>query len=76
MNGWEASVEGKIFPFIGIVGDFDSHYGSHPTCASPTSMPGVDSELWRDGQCNNFSENNYLFGPRVSVSVGKDSPLR
>jgi hypothetical protein len=27
-NGWEASVEGKILPFIGFVADFDAHYGS------------------------------------------------
>jgi hypothetical protein len=75
MNGWEASVEGKIFPFIGIVADFDSHYGSQsgivpPPLACPVSIPncGVTFNA-------NFSENNYLFGPRVSVSVGKIRPF-
>jgi hypothetical protein len=26
-NGWEASLEGKVFPFVGIVADFSSYYG-------------------------------------------------
>jgi hypothetical protein len=25
LNGWERSVEGKVLPFIGIVGDFSGH---------------------------------------------------
>ena len=41
-NGWEASFEGKVIPFLGLVADFDSHYGSQNflvTCpASPLSM--------------------------------------
>ena len=44
-NGWEASVEGKIFPFIGIVGDFDAHYGSQnfPVCSviPVGTLPGL-----------------------------------
>ena len=66
-NGWEATVEGKIFPWVGIVGDFDSHYGSQNF---PTMCPL--------GACTfnaSFSEHNYLFGPRVSVSVGKIRPF-
>src|ERR1700721_4053193 len=41
-NGWEASVEGKVFPFIGIVADFDSHYGSQnfPNCVVPPGTGG------------------------------------
>ena len=27
-NGWEGSIEGKVLPFIGLVGDFSGHYGS------------------------------------------------
>jgi len=27
-NGWEGSLEGKVLPFVGIVADFDGHYGS------------------------------------------------
>ncbi len=27
LNGWEGSLEGKVFPFIGIVADISGHYG-------------------------------------------------
>jgi len=71
-NGWEASFEGKIFPFIGVVADFSSHYGSqNVTFVCPVTFPG--------GGCSpvsaNFNERNILFGPRVSVSVGKFRPF-
>jgi hypothetical protein len=70
-NGWEASLEGKVFPFIGIVADFSSHYGSENfsntiLCPAPTCPPTITA---------NVSEHNYLFGPRVSVSVGKFRPF-
>ena len=70
-NGWEASFEGKVIPFLGIVADFDSHYGSQnfPTCIS-----GINGSA-----CSSFNasvtEHNYLFGPRVSMSVGKFRPF-
>jgi opacity protein-like surface antigen len=70
-NGWEASVEGKIIPFLGVVADFDSHYGSQ-------NFPG-------GGVCGltctptvfnaDVTEHNFLFGPRVSFSVGKFRPF-
>jgi opacity protein-like surface antigen len=73
-NGWEASVEGKVLPFIGIVADFDSHYGSQnfpEACAQPVSGAFTS--------CGNFNasvtEHNYLFGPRVSMSVGRFRPF-
>jgi hypothetical protein len=28
LQGWEASLEGKISPWAGIVADFSGHYGS------------------------------------------------
>ena len=72
-NGWEASVEGKIIPFIGIVADFDSHYGSQNfTTTCPLCPVGVPLT----GTVNaSFTERNYLFGPRVSVSVAKFRPF-
>jgi len=51
LNGWNAQLEGKWLPWIGIVGDLGGTYGS------------------------GISEHNYLFGPRVSVSVGKVRPF-
>ena len=70
-NGWEASVEGKFLPFIGIVADFDSHYGSQDfPAACPVSLPGCNATFTA-----NFTEHNYLFGPRASISVGKFRPF-
>jgi len=75
MNGWEASAEGKVLPFIGIVADFGSYYGTpnfpvpvQPACIlPPCPLPTPE----------NFSasEENYLFGPRVSISVSKFRPF-
>jgi opacity protein-like surface antigen len=73
-NGWEASVEGKIIPFLGIVADVDSHYGSQnfPICPVVPVGGGPSS-------CGSFNasitERNFLFGPRVSFSVGKFRPF-
>jgi opacity protein-like surface antigen len=73
-NGWEASVEGKVVPFLGFVADFDSHYGSQNfavACANPvgigsSSCPYVNADV---------TEHNFLFGPRVSFSVGRFRPF-
>jgi hypothetical protein len=54
-NGWDGSLEGKIFPFVGIVADLSGEYGS---------QSGV-----------NIHEYNFLFGPRVSFSVGRFRPF-
>jgi opacity protein-like surface antigen len=70
-NGFEASLEGRIVPFLGFVADFDGHYGSqnfptYPLCpvgASPCFLTA------------NVTEHNYLFGPRVSFPVGRVRPF-
>jgi hypothetical protein len=68
-NGWEASFEGKVFPFIGLVADFDSHYGSQ-------NFEGPCADGFACGEVNaSVTEHNYLFGPRVSASVGKFRPF-
>jgi opacity protein-like surface antigen len=68
-NGWEGSVEGKFFPWIGVVGDFDWHYGGHDftTCAPTPCVPRVVTV--------NASRHNLLFGPRASISRGKYTPF-
>ena len=65
-NGWEASIEGKILPLMGLVADFDGHFGSEivSTC-------GQGCGPFRSA----VSQYNYLFGPRVSVSVAKIRPF-
>jgi hypothetical protein len=65
LSGWNGSLEGKVFPFLGIVADLSGTYGSQnfPTgCGSPP--------------CNaKVNEYNFLFGPRASFSVGKIRPF-
>ena len=66
LNGWEASLEGKFLPWIGIVADFGAGYGSGSllipcpfSCSNNT----------------NLKRYTYLFGPRVSVPIGKFTPF-
>jgi len=59
LNGWEASVEGKFLPWIGLVADVDGHYGSH-------NFSGTSADI---------TAHNVLFGPRVSVQVQRFRPF-
>jgi hypothetical protein len=75
MNGWEATVEGKVLPFIGIAADFSNYYGTpnfplpvQPACSLPPCPPPTPVNF-------STSETNYLFGPRVSISVSKFRPF-
>jgi opacity protein-like surface antigen len=72
-NGWEASVEGKFLPWIGIVADFSTRYASkdfNVVCTAPGSPACPPSP-----QTVNAKISNYLIGPRVSVSIGRVTPF-
>jgi len=67
LEGWEASFEGKVLPWVGIVGDVSGHYGSQSF-----------TELTPNGPVNvnvTGHEQEYLVGPRLSVPVGKFTPF-
>ncbi len=66
-NGWEATVEGKVIPWVGFVADFDGHYGSQNFAASCFGAPCSFNA--------SVTEHNFLFGPRVGFSVGKLRPF-
>jgi len=71
LNGWNGSLEGKIFPFVGLVADFSGYYGS---ASVPASCPAIIG----GGPCLtnlDMSEHNFLFGPRVSFSAGRFRPF-
>ena len=72
LNGWEASLEGKVFPFIGMVADFSGNYGSQnlPIAVGTCAIGVVCSPLTASTHVETF-----LFGPRVSASVGKFRPF-
>ena len=74
LNGWEGSVEGKVLPFIGIVGGFHSVTTARKISDFATSCPVLIPNCVVTFSTN-FREHNYLFGPRVSVSVGKIRPF-
>jgi len=59
MNGWDASLEGKFLPWIGLVMNVDGHYGSH-------NFSGTYADI---------TAHNILFGPRVSVQVSRYRPF-
>lgn len=67
-SGWQGSLEGKVLPWVGIVADFDGHYGSQnfPVPCPPNSPCVVNVDV---------TEHNVLFGPRVSTSIGKFRPF-
>src|SRR5262245_59970879 len=67
LNGWEGSIEGKFLPFSGIVADFSGHYGSEDF----TACNGFDCVTFN----TDVTQHNYLFGPRVSMSVGRFRPF-
>jgi opacity protein-like surface antigen len=67
LHGWEASFEGKVVPFLGIVGDVSGHYGTQSF-----------TELTPNGPLNinvTGHEQEYLVGPRLSVPVSKFTPF-
>jgi hypothetical protein len=74
MNGWNASFEGKVLPFIGIVADFGEHYGT----GTPQQCPLGGVIAIGPGGCvgpGGLNERNILVGPRVSMSLGKLRPF-
>ena len=72
MNGWEGTLEGKFFPWLGVVADFDWHYGGHQIICTSVG-PNCPSSPLRSQL--NGSRHNILFGPRASTSFGKYAPF-
>ena len=65
LNGWNGSLEGKLLPFVGIVADLSGHYGTEDfgSCGAGCTIKAT------------AHQHNFLFGPRVSVTVGKITPF-
>jgi opacity protein-like surface antigen len=70
LNGWDASLEGKLLPWVGLVVDIDGHYGSrdYPVICNGLGICSGPSSA-------NVTEHNFLFGPRVSVQVRRFRPF-
>jgi len=65
LNGWDGALEGKLFPWVGLVVDIDGHYGSRDYVC-----PGAGCPIHYD-----VASHNFLFGPRVSVTVSRFRPF-
>jgi hypothetical protein len=75
LNGWQGTLEGKVFPYVGIVADLTGHYGTL-NFANICAVPGGGNP----GGCApsvNASAHVYeaLFGPRVGIPIGKFRPF-
>lgn len=81
LNGWNGSLEGKVFPFVGMVADFSGDYGSRTVevpSGSTVCPVGVILPCLPMGTSSinvSLHQHNFLFGPRVSFSVGKVRPF-
>lgn len=71
LHGWNASIEKKFLPFIGLVGDFSGHYGEEPNAyigciavVGATCPKSVDANV-----------HNFLIGPRISIRAGNIRPF-
>ena len=72
LNGWEGSLEGKVFRYVGLVADFSGNYGSQtlPIAVGTCAIGVVCSPIRVNTHIQNF-----LFGPRVSANFGKLRPF-
>jgi len=70
--GGSSRSKGKVIPWVGIVADFDGHYGSQ---ISPAACQVTPQGVICSSVNASVTEHNYLFGPRVSASVGKFRPF-
>ncbi len=72
LNGWNASVEGKLLPLIGIVADFSGHYGSQSVTATCgfVAVPCLTIREPMDATVYHF-----FVGPQLSFSVGRVRPF-
>jgi hypothetical protein len=73
LNGWNGSLEGKLLPWVGIVADLSGLYGRGGSLftAVCTSPIGVGCHVFH----THADLHNVLFGPRVSVPLGRFTPF-
>jgi len=67
LNGWNASLEGKLLPWVGIVADLSGHYGSQTFVVTTPEGPTSNSVSGH--------ETDVMFGPRLAVPIGKFRPF-
>lgn len=73
MNGWRGSLEGKIFPHVGLVTDFTGAYGKQTVTVLPVVPVGGGGGAVPFQATGH--EYEVLFGPRVGFSIGNIRPF-
>ena len=68
LNGWDASLEGKFLPWVGIVGDFGGTYGHNITEHNFLFGPRVSVEV------NRYRPFAELMIGASHISLGKGGP--
>jgi opacity protein-like surface antigen len=73
LNGWQGTLEGKLFPMLGIVADLTGQYG-------PLGLGEICPVVpVGGGGCMTYNlsthEYNAMFGPRVGTTIGKFRPF-
>ena len=79
LNGWNAAVEAKLMPHLGIVADFSGQYGS-PDFAVFYPCPSTDSSFCPQPENpqevgSSVRQYNFLFGPRLSFRLKRFRPF-
>jgi hypothetical protein len=70
-SGWNGSLELKFLPWVGGVADFGGNYGTQHinlNCEVIVPCPTTSFNA-------NLNLHTYLFGPRVSVPIGRVTPF-
>ncbi len=70
-NGWNGSLEGRVFPHVGIVADISGHYGTWDFTQDCGLIVGCTPTQGR----LSASVHSIVFGPRLSLSIGKFTPF-
>jgi len=84
LNGWNASLEAKVFPFFGIVADFSGYHGNETVailCSPATAGPPyicttaeLSTTIGPGASYGNVSLYTFTFGPQVSLPLGRFRP--
>ena len=70
-SGWNGSFQLKLLPWVGGVADFGGNYGTQRinlNCEVIVPCPAISLNA-------NANLHTYLFGPRVSVPIGRVTPF-
>jgi opacity protein-like surface antigen len=75
LNGFQATLEGKLLPVLGVVADFTGHYGTMSFPAPPPVQPAGTGGGPYPTVSADAHQYEAMFGPRVSFPAGRFRPF-